>query len=428
MLTPIDNPAEMSNDDFMTTRRYKVEATLPNRIEVQRGLEVHVVTYQASTLTGVWFPSAFTMPSMELSARDILVIDPAGEVVFSAVRARTEVALEEIEPGVWSGPSAFELSDMVMGQPGEGTLSIGRLMAATTIEGMKLEPYGQMANQLQTDPEGIFGLLLDPESSDQVMSKMIDLVASSRFKMSIQNATFVDDTDVRKFALAELTIGAEAHQMSANDMSLAISFGLSGLDVPSDAAEAALIPSAAEFALAVNGIPVETLGRQLLEMLGNAFVEAAQAGLESATPASQLSAGMAEVSTRMLSALNDAGTEANIDIAIESEASNVELSGQVTAQHNALFGAVGSFDLTVGDLAALIAMTDYDPQLAAYKDLIEAFAATAVTDTESSGTDPASFAIVIDPASSIMVNGEDAMTIISNALIAPQGPADQMQQ
>ena len=159
LLTPIDNPAEMSNDDFMTTRRYKVEATLPNRIEVQRGLEVHVVTYQASTLTGVWFPSAFTMPSMELSARDILVIDPAGEVVFSAVRARTEVALEEIEPGVWSGPSAFELSDMVMGQPGEGTLSIGRLMAATTIEGMKLEPYGQMANQLQTDPEGIFGEL-----------------------------------------------------------------------------------------------------------------------------------------------------------------------------------------------------------------------------------------------------------------------------
>ena len=257
---------------------------------------------------------------------------------------------------------------------------------------------------------------------------MIDLVASSRFKMSIQNAAFVDDTDVRKFALAELTIGAEAHQMSANDMSLAISFGFSGLDVPSDAAEAALIPSAAEFALAVNGIPVETLGRQLLEMLGNAFVEAAQAGLESATPASQLSAGMAEVSTRMLSALNDAGTEANIDIAIESEASNVELSGQVTAQHNALFGAVGSFDLTVGDLAALIAMTDYDPQLAAYKDLIEAFAATAVTDTESSGTDPASFAIVIDPAGSIMVNGEHAMTIISNALIAPQGPADQMQQ
>lgn len=422
-LTPIDAASGGSSDDYMTTRRYQVTATAPERIEMQRGLDVHFVTYDATALTGIWIPAAFTMPVLEFTARDLKVTDSTGQVLFSASQARANAALEETEPGLWSGPSGIELNDMAMGNSGEGVLTIGRFAAATMMAGLKLEPYGQMANQMQVEPAGFFGLLLDPDAGANVMSNMIDLATSSRFKISVEKIAFADETDAFNFALTELNVGVEAHLLARNNASLAVSYGYSGLEVPSDAPEAALIPSGADFALTVNQIPIDTLGQHLIGMLGEAMMEASRAGLETATPASQMAAGMGDMSARMLSALSGAGTKANLDVALESKTSNLDLSGQIAVHSDAMFGAVGNFDLTVDNLAAVIAMTEHDPQFAAYKDLVDAFAATAATETDSTADGPAKFAILIESDGSILINDQDAMAIVGDALMTPQEPA-----
>jgi TPR repeat protein len=417
LLTPIGTDTGETADDFMATRRYDVKATVPNTIEMQRGIEVLTITYEASQVTGTWLPSAFTMPTMRFDVRNIEVVDQSGQTMFTGAQMRAEVILEETEPGEWSGPSAIEMSDLVLGQPEEGVMTIGRFMAATTMEGFKLEPYGQMANQAQTDPDGFMGVLLDPEGGPIALSNMMELIASSRFKMTAETIAVTDPDGTRLFDLAALSLGAEAHQTNSNNASLAFSYGHSGLSMPSDAAEADLIPSDVNFAVAAHGIPTETLGQQLIASLGAALAESANGEIDATRVEMDLDMRMAELSTNVLQSLSAAGTGANIDFTIETQASDLELDGEITAQSDALFGLVGSFDLTVEDLASLVAIAESDPQFAAYKDLMDAFVATARTDTDASNANAADFAITINPAGEVMINEQDAMAIVSSALI-----------
>jgi hypothetical protein len=401
----------------MATRRSDVKATVPNTIEMQSGIDVLTITYEASQVTGTWLPAAFTMPTMRFDVRNIEVVDQSGQTVFTGAQMRAEVILEETDPGQWSGPSAIEMSDMMLGQPEEGVMTIGRFMAATTMEGFKLEPYGQMTNQAQTDPEGFMGVLLDPEGGPIALSNMLELIASSRFKMTAENIAVTDPDGTRLFDLAAVSLGAEAHQTNGNNASLAFSYGHSGLSMPSDAAEADLIPSDVNFAIAAHGIPTETLGQQLIASLGAALADSANGEVDATMAEMDLDMRMAELSAKVLQSLSAAGTGANIDFTIETKASNLALDGEITAQSDALFGLVGSFDLTVEDLASLVAIAESDPQFAAYKDLMDAFVATARTDTDAGNANAADFAITINPAGEVMINEQDAMAIVSSALV-----------
>lgn len=414
-LTPIGDVAKDTDEDWMLQQRYRIDMTPPTRIELQSGLDVYAITYEASDMSGVWLPALYNFVEASLELRNIQVSDQSGQVVAQADRGDWVVNLRETEPGIWSGPYGMEAVNVTITPPDGGTVTIARVSTETAVDGFNAEPYGRMMNQLNTDPEAFMNTLADPATADSAISEMIDLVASSSFDLTIEDVAYVDPDGNQAFALARLGFGGGAAQDGSDSARLSISYEHSGLDAPVEGPEADLIPRSSRLALDVNRIPMESIARAGVELLGQAMVAVARAESEVAL-AEDFSE--AELQTRFLDILSAAQTGVTIDLAMDSALSGVELAGGVEAAADAMFGVTGAFDLTISNLDEVLAMAEQDPMMAAYKDMLAAFAAVAVREPGDTG-EQAKFVIAIQADGNLLVNGENAFVIMSSAMAPP---------
>jgi len=416
-LTPFGDAPGDSSEDWMATRRYRLEMTPPTRIELQNGLEIYAITYEASDITGVWLPAFYNFVETNVELRNLALTDAAGQTLVKADHSSWLANLQETEPGIWSGPYGMEISNIVVTPPEGGMMTIGRISTETALDGVRAEPYGRMVNQMNTDPEAFITELMDPADGGAAISEMIKLVASSSFDMAIEDLIYVSPEGKEEFALAALGFGGIASQEGADNSKISISYEHSGLNAPLEGPEAELVPTNTQLVLAVDRIPLESLARGMVEMLGLAMVEAARAdsGAAMTDDFSEV-----ELQGRVLSIVSAAQTGMTVDLSMESALSSLDLSGGVEANAEALFGLTGAFDLTVSEIDGVLAMIDQDPMLAIYKDVFAAFAGTAIREQGPSDGETSKFAIVIQPDGNLLVNGENAFAIMAGAMAPDQ--------
>ncbi len=412
-LTPIGEAPVDPAEDWMASRRYRLDMTPPKRIEIESGFEVHAITYEASDITGVWLPALHNFVEIGAQLRNLELTDPTGLTLATAERASWVADLQETEPGIWSGPYGMEVSNVVIEPPEGGLVTLARISTETALNGIRVESYGRMVNQLNIDPEAFLNTLIDPATGDAVISEMIQLIASSEFDFAIEELAYVDPQGNQAFALAKLGFGGGASQDGPDNAKMSISYEHAGLNAPLEGPEAAYVPKSTQLKLNVDRIPLESLARGLVELLGLALVEAASADPDAAMP-DEFSE--AELQARLMSIVSAAQTGATVDLSMQSDLSSLDLIGGVEASAEALFGLTGAFDLTISDLDGVLAMIDQDPMLAVYKDMFEAFAATALREAGPNGGEVSRFALAIQPDGSLLVNGEDAFAIAAGAM------------
>jgi len=424
-LTPIGEAPVESAEDWMATRRYRLDMRPPTRIEIHSGFEIHTVTYDASDISGVWLPALYNFVEMTAELRNLELTDPSGLVLVRAEHANWVSDIQETEPGIWSGPYRMEVANVTVTPPEGGTVTLARVSTETILNGVRVEAYGRIVNQLNTDPEAFINALVDPADGNAMIDEMIALVASSEFDFTIEDLVYVDAEGNQAFALATLGFGGSGSHDGADNAKMSISYEHAGLSVPLEGPEAAVVPRSTQFRLDVDRIPLESLARGLVELMGQAMVEMANAD-PNATMSDDFSE--AELQARLMDIVSAASTGMTIDLSMESDLSALGLTGGVEASAEALFGLTGAFDLTVSDLDGVLAMIDQDPMLGAYKEVFAAFAATAVQASGTNGTGTSTFAIVIQPDGSLLVNGENAIAIATTAMTPDQQGQEELGQ
>jgi hypothetical protein len=407
-LVAIGTVPDEPEQDLMTTRRYRVEATMPERVQIQRGLEVLDMTAASSELVGVWLPDVQVLVNGHMTLDGIALTDQAGHTVFTVDQAAWKVDLEETEPGLWSGPWSFEATQLAAFDAGRQRMSIGRFFAESRLRDFKLEDYGRMAAEMRSDPVGFMAGLLGSPSGESFISKLTELASYSAFDMSMDDLVVLDEAGTAPMGgLAHLSFGAEAARQEAGHGALRLTYRHAGLDVGKQIAGAGgeLLPRDADLGIVVDHLPVETLARLMLEMAGEALIAAAKAGDEP-MPAN---GPMAGAGGRLASALSEAGTDLSVELKIDTDASPLALSGLLAAQAEAAFGVAGDLDISIGDLDRVMALIGGEPSLAAYLPVIQSFADVA----ERSGDqgEAASFRVAIQPDGAVLVNGHNAIEL-----------------
>ena len=416
-LTPFGEPPSDPNEDWMASRRYRVNMTPPTRIELQSGLETYAITYDATDITGVWLPAFFNFVETDFEFTNLALTDPAGQTMVTADSASWVANIQETEPGVWSGPYGMEISNVLLAPPEEGTVTLGRVWTETVLNGVRAEPYGRMINQMNTDPEAFFAALMDPADGGAAITEMLELVTSSHFDLAIEDVSYVDIEGNEAFALAALGFGGSASQEGSDNAKFSISYNHSGLVAPLEGPEAEVVPKNTDLTIEVDRIPLESLARGMMEMIGLAMVEAARAD-SSAAMSDDFSE--AELQGRAMSIVSAAQTGMTVDLSMDSALSSLALNGGVQASAEALFGVTGAFDLSISDVDGVLAMIDQDPMLAMYKDVFAAFVTTAAREPGPDGGEISKFAISIEPDGNLLVNGENAFAVMSGAMAPDQ--------
>lgn len=410
-LTPQGELPEEPEQDLMADRRYQVEATLPDRIQIQQNLETYNLTIAASELTGLWLPALQTFAEGHMVLDGLALVDQAGHTLFTAGQAKSEIDLKETEPGVWSGPSTFELAEIaVFDRGGPQRLSVGRVYGGNRFRGLRLEDNRQLTMQMQTDPAGFFAGLLSGQIGDSWVKTLTGMMTYTAFEMGIEKLVVYDETgDAAMGGLGRMTFSAEANQEDAGGGLLRLAYGHDGLDVGDQVpgTGGALVPTKANLDLTLDHLPVEMLVRLMIETFGHMMVESAQAGEDPAQPPP--GAMMAESTAKLSQALSEARTGLSVTLSLDTEASPLRLGGLLVAQSDAAYGAAGDFELSIGNLDQIMALIDAEPTLVAYLPVIQAFAGVA----ERSGDQgqAAKFRIAVQPDGAVLVNGHDAIEL-----------------
>lgn len=423
-LTPLDAAAGGAGQDLdqvMASRRYQVAMNPPTRIEFVSGADVTVLSYDASEITGVWLPALYNFIEMNVELSNMAVVDPMGQTVATAERLSWVADITETEPGIWGGPYGMEVSNVLVTPPDGGRVTLGRISSETVLNGVQVESYGRMIEQLNTDPEGFLAALMDPSEGQAVITEMLELVTSSAFDFTIEDLAYVDEFDTQQFALGRLVFGGKASQEGSDNAAMEITYEHAGLVAPLEGPEASLLPTSTQLTVAVERIPLESLARSVLEIMGTAMVEAARA--DPNAPMADDDMAAMELQFQLMNVLSMAQTGMNVGLAVGSEVSDVALDGGVQASQDAMFGMVGNFDLTVTELEALLATMQQAPEMALYGAMVMAFAQTAESETGADGTNVSRFAISIEPDGNLLVNGQNAMAIAAGGM-APEEQAE----
>ena len=396
--------------DLMTTRRYRIEATLPDRIQIQRGVEVIDMTAKSSELVGVWLPDVQVLVKGRMALDGIALVDQAGHTLFTVEQAAWTVDLEETEPGLWSGPWSFEATRMAAFSTDRQRLSIGRFFAESRLRDFRLEDYGRMAAQMRNDPAGFLAGVLGSSSGERFVSILTELASYSAFDMALEDLVVLDEAGAEQVGgLARLSLGAEASRQDAGHGAMRLTYRHSGLDVGDQVAGAggALLPRDADLGVVIDHVPVEALARLMLEMAGEALIAAAKSGDEPMPPPTEAPTG--GPAGRLAKALSEARTDLSLSLTLATEASPLALTGLLVAKEEAAFGAAGDFEVSIGDLDRVMALIEGEPSLAAYLPVIQSFAAVAERSGEQGVA--ASFRVAVQPDGAVLVNGHDAIEL-----------------
>jgi hypothetical protein len=412
-LVPEGTTPEEPEEDLMATRRYRVAFELPDRVEFQDGLEVYTLSYQPAEVRGLWLPAISSFVQLTVRLSELALTDAAEHVLFTAGEAAWVADLQETSPGLWSGPSSLEMTALeAFERGGLLRLSVRKVFAGTRFTDLKLEFYGRMVTEMNRDPEGFVASLAEPEGGESFLEQITSMVASSTLDFGVEGFVAYDDDGEQAFAFDRASIGVRARQQDANRASVGLSYSHAGLvaEIPDAGVGQDLLPRAADLVIDVGNIPVQDIGRAALEMFGQSLIAAAQADGDDAEAETDLM--MSEFGGRMIAALNEAGTDIKVELSFDSAVTAMTLAGGVVADPEAAWGLSGGFELVIGDLDRLIALTEQDPLLAAYGAVVMAFAEIAERGEPSAERPaPATFTITIERDGAVMVNGQNAVDI-----------------
>ena len=417
VLHPIGELPDDPDQDIMEARRYQVELELPGRIGIRDGGDEGELTFQVLSASGLWLPTISNFVQTDFSLADIALTDPDGNTLFNAAGLRWYADLQESVPGLWGGPSGFEISGLSVQEPGGPTrVILARLYAETVMTDIQLEGYYALARKYGLEPGGFSGGPVDiREDSATIVDYITSFITSTTFTMGIEGLDVYDDDKSKLVSIDSMSFASDTRQESPKDVEIRLRYRHQGLDaeIPEAGPLGGLIPSSVSLELSARQLPLEQMIRNVVDFLG--LTVAMESGVE-LTQAEQQTAQtmMFEIGPTMMTMLEQAQAKLGIDIELATALSVIALSGEVGIESAAIYAATGNFDLSVSDVPALLALVEGEPQLAEYGALVKVFADIA----EYQPNDPtARFAIAINADGTVMVNGQDAMAMSVDALV-----------
>ena len=415
-LTPVGELPDDPDEDMMLTRRYQVDMQLPTRVGIRDGGDEGEITFETVASHGLWLPAIASFAQLDLHLTNLALTNPDGMTIANADMLRWYAGLDESTPNLWSGPSSFEIGGLAMQDPDGGTrVNLGRAYAETLMTDINLQAYYDLAKTFGLDPTGPSGPVdLRPEI-DTLVDFAVSAITSTTFTMGLENLEVYETEDTKIVSMDSMTFGADSRQVNPRDVELRLRYGHEGLDavIPDIGPLGSLTPTTANLELAGRQLPLEQMVRSGIETL--ALILADETGAElSPEEEQQLQMAMFEFGPGMMMMLEQAQATLGIDTDLVSALSSLALAGELGIDSDAAFGTTGSFDLTISDLPAMIALVEGDPELAQYAALVKAFDDIAERDAPGAA---AHFVIDINADGKVMVNGQDAIAMSMEALV-----------
>ncbi len=416
ILAPVGELPDDPDEDMMLTRRYEVDLQLPTRIGIRDDGEEGEITFETVASSGLFLPAIANFAEIDLHLTNLALTNPDGITIVNADMLRWYSGLEESTPNLWGGPSSFEIGGVAMADPEGGIrVNLGRAYAETHMTDIDLQAYYNLAKSLGLDPTGPGGPVdLRPEI-DTLVDFVVNAITSTTFVMGLETLEVYENEQTRIVSIDSMTFGADTHQENPRDVELRLRYSHDGLEavIPDIGPLGSLVPTTANLELAGRQIPLEQMVRSGVETL--ALVLADETGAElSPEEKQQAMMVMLEFGPNTMMMLEQAKAKLGVDADMVSVLSALALAGELGIDSNAAFGTTGSFNLTISDLPAIIALVEGDPELAQYGPLVKAF--DDIAERDAAGGD-ARFAIDITTEGTVMVNGQDAIAMSMEALV-----------
>lgn len=318
------------------------------------------LAYRLERLEGVWSADLAGFLDADLLAHDFR---------FALVDSSLKVSLDRLggisratrgADGRYDIQSRGRAEKLRIEAAGQGTLELADLQAETSTKGLDIEAYGQLTREWDSLRRR------ETPPSEAEMAAMLERMAESvellpggfAQRVEIKDLDATDPGGGSLFHLDELEWNAGASGFDQDLAELRLGAKHAGLD-PSGAALAelgaltALVPTTADFVLAVERVPGKTLWRALLSAMAAGAMAEGGAGGGAGTPNPMILLG------QLGPAFEQAGTRVRLPrLRYVSEALEIRAEGLAEVSPAAALGYTAALDVELYGLDRAIALLD----------------------------------------------------------------------
>jgi hypothetical protein len=339
--------------------RYSVTASFPatSTFYDPSGNEIGGTVIGNQNLSGVFVPEINTWTSADGAFSDIsLWADVPSEGLFrlDITKALLNMALDEPQPGKWSGPGSLEMSGLSATIEGQEIFRLGLMNTDFDYRLIDLVFFNRMNMTVQDIQERMAGM---GEPSGTVMAEIqamgAELIAFARerapllegFEMSMTLSDFmVNDPDGDRFSMDAMNLGFGIDDADKDQGAITVAYGHSGLDFPLAAAVDDFMPHTVDIVLVMSELPLAETETMVLELIEGAIADPDAFEEQAEMAMMFMGLGLQQRMAEIGSTLHFERFE------LESDISSASMTGALTASAESPMMTVGQVRLEIQGL------------------------------------------------------------------------------
>lgn len=356
---------------------YLASVALPSsmRLTDAAGAEKMTVKLGSQKFSGVWRPSLETFTKMDAEYKDLtatlsqMATGSEGPMMMTIGSVRTIVNMTESGENTWSGPrtTVMEKIDIRPSTNSTSRITLAKLVAGMEYDKVDLSIAKTIKDQLRQKLNSTESVPSPQEAQELFKATMGDM---NTFPNGVKNSFEVTGVNVDilptprngepvgeplKFTLASARGSSVFNNIKAEKGDARFLLNLTGLDVIQSAAELkGLIPTAANFDITMNNLPMKEMAMTFINIIGDTMQSslAAQDGATDAATRLKTQQAMLAIPQQ----LKTAGSSIVVkDTYVNAPTVNSTLEGQFTALPTAAMIAAGDMTLKIRGLEEVIA-------------------------------------------------------------------------
>lgn len=401
--------------------RYHVDITIPNRMSFREpgGDVAALITIGKQRFEGVWVPAFETFIEADAAYQDIWLTVPGSQPMMTLAALTMRVAMEEIAPGSWSGPSVSKFSQLRFEVPESGErLRIGEFEVRAYVDALRLGDWSRfmremtgMIEQLQAQAGAAE---LDPAALLALLTDMPRLFSGVWSDMTISNLTAQDADGARVFNMDRMAMYFGVNGVDQDRAGAQFRYEHSGLDVAAlEGVTKRVVPGDMTLEIEAVDLPTQALWEGIIEVIKSS---------------AEMPPGLIQMMLlqRVTEAVFAASSGLNITkLNFDAPGINITCTGGIKADGESMHGVTGQFDATVRGLDTMIAEMSNAPedenaiQIASALSLMQALGAA---EPDQDGVSVRRYLLTIGADGQVLLNGNDLQAMLGPMMGQPAAP------
>ena len=389
--------------------RYHVDVTIPNRMSFREpgGDVAALITIGKQRFEGVWVPAFETFIEADAAYQDIWLTVPGSQPMMTLAALTMRVAMEEIAPGSWSGPSVSKFSQLRFEVPESGErFSIGEFEVRAYVDAMRLGDWSRFIREITGTIEQLQAQAgaaqLDPMALLALLTDMPRLFSGVWSDMTISNLTAQDADGARVFNMDRMAMYFGVNGVDQDRAGAQFRYEHSGLDVAAlEGVTKRVVPSDVMIEIEAVDLPTQALWEGIIEVIKSS---------------AEMPPGLIQM--MLLQRVTDA-------VFAASSGLNITCTGGIKADGESIHGVTGQFDATVRGLDTMIAEMSNAPedenamQIAGALSMMQALGATEL---DQDGVSVRRYLLTIGADGQVLLNGNDLQAMLGPMMGQPAAP------